>query len=285
MNVLFNNENLVRLINDMHTLTGMWANIFDADCHVFQMCGVPSRFCSLVNGSSVGRARCSASDAQAVKRCASSRFFYMYRCHAGLCELLLPIYEGGKQIAYLVLGQMLDDSPISEQWENTLRTLKWYRGDMDEMHEAFLELEQYSAEKMSAYINILKAITSHIQMEGYIRSAEYTDQQKLEIYINQHYTENLSLKKIASDLNMGTTKLCLLAKKLSGDKTLTQIITSYRIEFAKALLVGSSMSISKISSSAGFSDYNYFAKVFKSQSGLTPSEFRKASKNGQTTEE
>ena len=70
-----------------------------------------------------------ACDAEAVRRCRETRAdFYSYRCHAGLCEFLLPIYEGGEPIAYLVFGQLLDDSSVLQQWEHTASLLDWYDG-------------------------------------------------------------------------------------------------------------------------------------------------------------
>lgn len=54
-----------------------------------------------------------------------------------------------------------------------------------------------------------------------------------------------------------------------------QYITSLRIERTKDLLVSSSKSISEIAKEVGFSCSDYFCKVFKQRTGITPSEYRK----------
>ena len=95
------------------------------------------------------------------------------------------------------------------------------------------------------------------------------------MYLEQHYMEPLSLKKISADLHIGTTKLCALAKKLSGGSTLTKVIAQRRIHAAKNLLVRDNAPISAVAEEVGFSDYNYFTKIFKSATGLTPSAYRK----------
>ena len=91
--------------------------------------------------------------------------------------------------------------------------------------------------------------------------------------------EPLSLKKISSDLHMGTTKLCALAKRLSGGSTLTHVIAERRINAAKNLLIRSDAPVSAVAEEVGFSDYNYFTKIFKSLTGLTPSAFRKKNRS------
>ena len=53
----------------------------------------------------------------------------------------------------------------------------------------------------------------------------------------------------------------------------TRYIQHYRVEKAKELLVNSDRSVEEIAVSVGFANSSYFCKVFKSLTGLTPSEF------------
>ncbi len=53
----------------------------------------------------------------------------------------------------------------------------------------------------------------------------------------------------------------------------TRYIQNYRIEKAKELLVNSSGTIDEIAAAVGFANSSYFCKVFKSTTGLTPTEF------------
>ncbi len=275
MNILFNTDKLMKLIVNLQAFTGIRTNTFDAQGKDIQLSGGHHHFCRLINETQEGHARCEACDAHAVEKCSTMRNAYQYRCHVGVCEIVQPVYESGVPIAYLVFGQLLDDSPIRQQWEKTAGMLDWYKGDMDELREAFFELKQYSPQEITAYAEILEAITIYIQQEGIIRSAEYTDLQKLEMYLNQHYMESVSLKSISADLCIGTTKLCALAKKLSGGKTLTHLIAERRVNAAKSILLRSDEPVSAVAEKVGFSDYNYFTKIFKSITGFTPSTYRK----------
>ena len=137
------------------------------------------------------------------------------------------------------------------------------------------QFRQYSKAEIQAYTETLEALSAYIQLKGMILTAEQTDLQKLELYLEQHYMEKLSLESISQQLHIGRTKLCSLAKELSGGRTLSYLIAQRRIEAAKRLLLQSSMPISTVGEKVGISDYNYFSKVFRSATGMTPSAFRK----------
>lgn len=52
-------------------------------------------------------------------------------------------------------------------------------------------------------------------------------------------------------------------------------LTSIKIEEAKSLLVDNGLSVQRIAALCGFESHYYFCKVFKEQTGVTPTQFRK----------
>lgn len=276
MKILFNTDKLMRLLGNLQTYTGIKTSIFDGEGKGLLVFGGRTEFCRLINADGEGHRRCETCDAQAAERCAQTRGIYRYRCHAGLCEVALPLYESGVAIACVSFGQYLDTSPVERQWEWTERALDWYKGDMKALREAFWALGQYSYQEVTAYAEILDALTVYILQEGIVRSVEYTDIQRLRMYLDEHFRENLSLARISADLHIGTTKLCALARELSGGQTMTRLIAQRRIEEAGAMLLQDDAPISAVAERVGYSDYNYFTKVFKAITGMTPSAYRKA---------
>ena len=274
MNILFNNDELLRLITNLYTLTGIRANVFDFNGKDICLSDDHAPFCARINACPEGHARCVSCDAQAVQRCKNKDGVYLYRCHAGICEAIIPIYSSGMPIAYLAFGQLLDGTSLDAQWERTRASLDWYPGDADALYEDFRAFRQYSPQELNAYAEILKALASYIHLSGMIQTAEYTDLQRLELYLEQHYMEKLSLASISDGLNISRTKLCALAKRLSGGKTLSRMIAERRVAAAKLLLSSNDLPISEVAESVGISDYNYFTKVFRSITGMTPSAFR-----------
>lgn len=275
MNIVFDHERLLQLITSLRTLTGIRATIFDLKGNDICMNDDQAPFCRLINSSREGHSRCTECDAQMVRQCGTSTAPISYRCHAGISETILPIHVGGMPVAFLVFGQLLSNVSYEEQWAETEKTLSWYKGDLDELKAAFFQFRRYSGEELAAYTDILEALSSFIQIKEMIHTSDLTDTQKLEQYLDDHFTEKLSLERISSDLGIGRTKLCLLAKKLSGGDSLSPLIAQRRVAAAKKLLLQSSESISSIAEAVGISDYNYFTKVFRSVTGMTPTTFRK----------
>ena len=276
MNVLFDYERLVPLISSLYTLTGIRADLYDAEFRAVSVNEDQAPpFCAMINACPEGHERCVSCDREAMKRASSGKHTF-YRCHAGICEAILSICEGNTPLAFLFCGQHLDDSELEGQWEATRKTLDWYPGDMEELRRAFLSFRRYSDKEVEAYSRILTALASYIRLEGIILSSEQTDLQRLEHYIGQHYREKLSLERVAAELGIGRTKLCALAKELSGGSTLSRMITARRIEAAKELLRKGDEPVSAVAEAVGISDYNYFTKVFRASTGMTPSDYRRS---------
>ncbi|WP_367925245.1 helix-turn-helix transcriptional regulator [uncultured Ruthenibacterium sp.] len=85
----------------------------------------------------------------------------------------------------------------------------------------------------------------------------------------------LSLKKISEHLGVNASYLSQHFNKEVG-RSLPEYITDKRISQAKQLLSSdTNLSVNQIASATGFTDVNYFTKVFKRYTGYTPTSFRK----------
>lgn len=274
VNILFDQEQLLGLVSNLYLLTGMAANILDPQGRDINLFGSHPPFCRAMNDLPEGHRRCVACDAWKVKNYSAARGFQFYRCHAGICEAVMPLYDKSHPLAYLIFGCFLDDSPMEAQWARTSAALDWYPGGPEALRGAFFQFRQYSPQELKAYAELLEALASYIQLKGMIQTTERTDLQKLELYLDQHYMEKLSLASVSAQLHIGRTKLCRLAKELSGGRTLTWLIARRRIEEAKALLIQSDLPIAAVAEAVGISDYNYFSRVFRSLTGTTPRNYR-----------
>ena len=58
-----------------------------------------------------------------------------------------------------------------------------------------------------------------------------------------------------------------------------QFILKIRIDRAKELLDFTDKSIADIAESSGFQDQNYFARIFKKITGVSPTQYRNSDKN------
>ena len=92
-------------------------------------------------------------------------------------------------------------------------------------------------------------------------------------YIEANYRrEDLYTPDLAAMSDMGETYYRSIFLSVFSVPP-AKYIQNYRVEKAKELLVNSSGSIEDIATAVGFANSSYFCKVFKSTTGLTPSEF------------
>ncbi len=90
---------------------------------------------------------------------------------------------------------------------------------------------------------------------------------------NNYMNSDLSIKMISEHTYLSLAYMCSIFKQETGD-TINQHITDYRIEKAKEMLKNRNHNISHVAESVGFNDSQYFAKIFKKKTGLTPTEFK-----------
>lgn len=96
-------------------------------------------------------------------------------------------------------------------------------------------------------------------------------------YLREHLQENVDLEVLARDSGLHPTYFHKLFTAAFG-KTPTQQLTKYRIQAAISLLLTDELPISEISSRCGFSTPNYFCYRFREETGVSPREFRKTSR-------
>lgn len=98
-------------------------------------------------------------------------------------------------------------------------------------------------------------------------------------YIDFHYNENLSLASLAELCSASDSYLSALFKKETG-MTVTDYINQTRIRQSLILLNSSNLAIGEIAAQCGFSDTNYFSRIFKKLQGQSPKQYRNAVKRG-----
>lgn len=93
-------------------------------------------------------------------------------------------------------------------------------------------------------------------------------------YIDQHVNEEISREELAGMVFLNEDYLSRLFRKREGI-SMTQYITERKIEKAKALLDVPEISITMAAEGIGISNFPYFSKMFKRETGLTPSDYKK----------
>ncbi len=93
-------------------------------------------------------------------------------------------------------------------------------------------------------------------------------------YMNNNYMNPITMQDIADKFNLSPSGLIYKFKKELGILPL-QYLTNIRIKEAKKLLSTSLLNLADIAEMTGFENQYYFSRVFKQQTGIPPSEYRK----------
>lgn len=113
----------------------------------------------------------------------------------------------------------------------------------------------------------------------YIRSSKAESARlvgKIKDIIESRFSENISLRTIANEVNFSTRHIHRIFVKATG-KSVHKYLTDYRIEKAKFLL--KEKTINEVCVIVGYNDPKYFSKIFKDNTGKSPNEYLKELKN------
>lgn len=94
-------------------------------------------------------------------------------------------------------------------------------------------------------------------------------------YIQKHLQENMSIKTLSREAYMSEPHFFRCFKQQFGVSPV-DYINEQRIRAAKMMLQAADISITDISFACGFNNLNYFLKMFKRHTGLTPAQYRKS---------
>jgi AraC-like DNA-binding protein len=92
-------------------------------------------------------------------------------------------------------------------------------------------------------------------------------------YIHANYNETPDVNEVAASVHLSTSAFCRYFKKQTKI-TFTDFVNQYRISQAKTLLL-QDITVSETCYLVGFSSLSYFSKLFKSQTGQNPTDFKK----------
>ena len=97
--------------------------------------------------------------------------------------------------------------------------------------------------------------------------------EKAREYIDENYKKDISLDEVSREADISPYYFSKLFKQETG-RNFIEYLTEVRLRNARELLKNSQYSIKEICAESGYSDPNYFSRIFKKYEGVTPSEFR-----------
>lgn len=141
-------------------------------------------------------------------------------------------------------------------------------------------LNEYETDDMNscnAIEYLLLLLLIELNREGGNRSEGVRAEQALdyvEMFIREHYKEDISLEELASQVSMHPNYLCRLYRSRRGISIFHQL-RQIRLEQAAELLKNGDANITEICFECGFNNLSYFYRAFQGKYGLNPGDYKK----------
>lgn len=274
MLLLHQDAELMKLMQDFYVLTGICIALFDANgAELISYPKGEDTFCHCMRKNPDFRAKCRESDENAFEKCRQTQKLCIVKCHAGLIEASVPMIEDGRIIGYMMLGRITDKKNKVELVGAVLSRCREYSHGA-EIEEKIKKIKYRNEKQIQAAAKILEACCEYVKLRRMVQPSGKMLIDTLESYIEAHIGEEITVEEICSELEISRTKLYEAVRPyLKGG--IAAFIKHKKLEHAKQLVRTTDMTIPEIASAAGFSDYNYFLRVFKQKYGISTKQMRK----------
>ena len=130
--------------------------------------------------------------------------------------------------------------------------------------------------------HLLMALLTKLESEDKQQILEGNPSKKIQLMVFENFLKILDnnfrrpedVKFYADRLNTTARNLNLITKSIFN-KSVSELIETRKIVEAKQLLMNSEKSVSEICFELGYNEKSYFTRVFRKNTGVTPTDFRK----------
>ena len=139
---------------------------------------------------------------------------------------------------------------------------------------------EYKSEKPSKKLieHYVKTVAMLIAKKCFAEKPSDDLVSRVMMYMQDHMTEELTVEQLSSLIYVSKSYLSRIFKQQTG-LSLIEYLRLIRVETAKALLVSSNTSVAEISYIIGYNSPKYFCRAFRSCTGMSPREFKAASRD------
>ena len=135
-------------------------------------------------------------------------------------------------------------------------------------------LKPWKDEKLTGLISEAIVNIKELSLENSVNeNLQESQKSAIKKYIKENYKRDISAGDVAGILGYSDVYFSKIFKQLFDD-TFINYLTKVRIDKAKVLLKDVGFNIKEVGASVGYTDSNYFTKVFKRAVGMSPSEYR-----------
>lgn len=265
---------VLQLLKDMYTATGMDMGFVSADQSVHLNYPEQSGgLCRFIRKNERFNQKCQKCDRENFEKAGNER--HIYRCHAGLTEGVFPIRHGERLFGWLVMGQALREEPDAQTFEQFYKRNQEYirEDELETVRELYYSRPVFSEDRLNAIASIIQMAAKYVFLSDLVKTADMPHIAQFKRYVAEHFKNPLTLGECAGALSINPYYLSHLIRNEMGT-TFTAYLNRVRCEHARRLLEETGKSVGEAAIESGFSDGNYFSRVFRKLYGIPPSRIR-----------
>ena len=207
-------------------------------------------------------------------------------CHAGVKECIARVWYECRPVGSVHAGVFSTDPECAHRCIHTVCE----RSGLDEntakaLYERSLNHTQIDWERLEIYLNMIAEMLSTIFASqslygkyGHTRPTTVMSHNDIVYeaikYLKDHMREHVVVREVAEHCHCSVSCLSHLFKNSVG-MSVPSYLMKLRIDQALDELENTQKSIATVAMDVGFSDPNYFARVFQRQTGQAPTWYRK----------
>ena len=267
---------LHEVLRELHNLSGFRLSVHDTEFREVEAYPKElSPYCRLVQSVDAGLCRCRENDRKAFEHTRDDSGVYLYKCCFGLYEAVTPLYVLGNLVGYLMMGQSIDNSETSgpELEKNAAAIIQ----DSNAIKEAVSSVPVCRQDVIASCVKIFDICAQYITLSNHFFKSGTSLAGNIKKYIDENYQNNVTINDICHAFFCSRTG-AMTAFKRRFDISIVEYLTGVRIQSAERLLTGTSRPVAKIAAECGYGDPNYFCKIFLKRRGMTPTQWRKATR-------
>ena len=254
------------------------SNYFEKYMYIFyQFNSHPIVYCDLIKKKKESFEKCVRKQWNVLSKCKDGPFYGI--CWAGIEEYVFPIVCNNIALGFISV------SGYRGKFDTAISRLKKVSNDFGYNYETLYKTFMQSTsdtipnfENVKTIIAPLAIMFERLYLENPIEpktdTKEFSVYEKILMYLTRNYMQNLTLERIAKDLNYSVSYVRQIFKKRSNH-TIGEYIVNLKMKKAAELLINTSISVASVAANTGFVDANYFSTKFKTHYKVSPLEYRK----------
>lgn len=188
----------------------------------------------------------------------------------------------GFQALFVVAPHYLQSKQFHSRLTLTLDDFAFVQRLLDEMLVEFEQKnEGWQTFLTAMFTQLCVFLSRHYRVDQNAHHGDIFKLSRTIAYIEKHFAEDITLTDLVRTSGYSERQLTRLFHSTFAASP-KQYITKLRIQKAQQLLPDPSHSIGEIAWNCGFVDQNYFSRVFRTETGETPSAYRHRRKEKST---